>query len=77
MPKQIDGQAMLGGTELSKTVGGLTGFIEIAKAVASGVYDLDAAVAFVTRMYGISEEQARRELGTPELPNSEEGLTLA
>jgi hypothetical protein len=77
MPKQIDGQAMLGGTELSKTVGGLTGFIEIAKAVASGVYDLEAAISFVTRMYGISEEQARRELGTPQLPNSDEGLNLA
>ena len=76
MPKQIDGQAMLGGTELSKTVGGLTGFIEIAKAVASGVYDLDAAVAFVTRMYGISEEQARRSWAHL-VAQFEEGLTLA
>jgi hypothetical protein len=67
---------MLAGTELSKTVGGLTGFIEIAKAVASGVYDLDAAIAFVTRMYGISEEQARRELGTPQLPGTEDGLSI-
>ena len=76
MPKQVDGQAMLAGTELSKTVGGLTGFIEVAKAVASGVYDLDAAVAFVTRMYGISEEQARKELGTPQPPGTADELTL-
>ena len=55
--------------ELSKTVGGLTGFIQIAQAVASGLYDLDAAVQFVSRTYGISEERARIELGTPQLPD--------
>jgi len=76
MPNQVDGQSILAGTELSKTVGGLTGFIEVAKAVASGVYDLDAAVAFITRMYGISEEQARKELGTPQPPGTADELTL-
>ena len=50
---------------LRSSVGGLTGMIEIAKAVASGLYDLDAAVALVSDRFGISEEQARTQLGTP------------
>lgn len=41
--------------------------IEIAKAVASGLYDLDAAVALVADRFGISEEEARRQIGTPNL----------
>ncbi len=57
---------------LSESVGGLTGMIEIVKAVASGVYDLDAAVALVSQRFGISEEQARLQLGTPQIVNSEE-----
>lgn len=50
---------------LAESVGGLTGMIEIAKAVASGLYDLDAAVALVSSRFGISEEEARKQLGTP------------
>ena len=50
---------------LKGSVGGLTGMIEVVKAVASGLYDLDAAVALVSDRFGISEEEARRELGTP------------
>jgi hypothetical protein len=59
------------GNALKASVGGLTGMIEIAKAVASGVYDLDAAVALVSDRFGISEEAARRQLGTPTIPNTE------
>lgn len=57
------------GNQLAQSVGGLTGMIEIAKAVASGVYDLDAAVALVSSRFGISEDEARRQLGTPSLGN--------
>lgn len=41
--------------------------IEIAKAVASGLYDLDAAVALVSDRFGISEDEARKQLGTPSI----------
>ena len=41
--------------------------IEIAKAVASGLYDLEAAVALVSSRFAISEDEARRQLGTPNI----------
>mgnify|MGYP000911877936 CR=1 FL=1 len=55
-----------GGNALKQSVGGLTGMIEIAKAVASGLYDLDAAAALVQDRFGLTEEEARRQLGTPQ-----------
>lgn len=55
---------------LAQSVGGLTGMIEIVKAVSSGVYDLDAAIALVSQRFGISEEEARKQLGTPAIITS-------
>jgi len=46
--------------------------IEIVKAVASGVYDLDAAIALVSQRFGISPEEARKQLGTPQQIASEQ-----
>jgi hypothetical protein len=60
-----------GGNTLADSVGGLTGMIEIAKAVASGLYDLDAAVALVSSRFGITEDEARLQLGTPSIVNAE------
>lgn len=57
------------GNSLKDSVGGLTGMIEIAKAVASGLYDLDAAIALVSDRFGITEDEARRQLGTPTISN--------
>lgn len=48
--------------------------IEIAKAVASGLYDLDAAVALVADRFGISEEEARRQIGTPNISNTDASI---
>lgn len=48
--------------------------IEIVKAVSSGVYDLDAAVALVMDRFGLSEEQARAQLGTPKIITSQEDV---
>lgn len=62
---------MGGGNDLKQSVGGLTGMIEIAKAVASGLYDLDAAVALVADRFNISEEEARRQIGTPNIASTE------
>lgn len=53
--------------DLKYTVGGLTGMIEIAKAVASGLYDLEAAIVLVSDRFGLTPEEARRQLGTPQL----------
>ena len=50
---------------LSGSVGGLTGMIEIVKAVSSGIYDYDAAVALVVQRFGLSDEEARKQLGSP------------
>jgi hypothetical protein len=55
------------GNALKDSVGGLTGMIEIAKAVASGLYDLEAAVKLVSDRFGITEQEARDQLGTPSL----------
>lgn len=60
--------------DLKYTVGGLTGMVEIAKAVASGLYDLDAAVALVSDRFGLTEEEARKQLGTPQLVNTPDQL---
>jgi len=59
------------GNDLAMSVGGLTGMIEIVKAVASGVYDLEAAVSLVAQRFGITEEEARKQLGTPQTIQSE------
>jgi len=54
------------------SVGGLTGMIEIVKAVSSGVYDLDAAIALVSQRFGLSPEEARKQLGTPQIITTQE-----
>ena len=46
--------------------------IEIVKAVSSGVYDLDAAVALAMDRFSLTEEEARRQLGTPQRIDSAE-----
>jgi hypothetical protein len=67
----IDGGAAMAAAGADSTgalrgsVGGLTGMIEIVKAVASGLYDLDAAVSLVMDRFGLTEEQAKAQLGTP------------
>lgn len=48
--------------------------IEIAKAVASGLYDLDAAIALVSSRFGISEEEAKRQLGTPNISDNNQDI---
>jgi len=65
---------MGGGNDLKQSVGGLTGMIEIAKAVASGLYDLDAAVALVADRFGISEDEARRQIGTPNVLTTDSSI---
>jgi hypothetical protein len=71
--KNSPAEQLLGGegddpaSALRGSVGGLTGMIEIVKAVASGVYDLEAAIALVSQRFGISPEEARKQLGTPQI----------
>ena len=60
--------------DLKYTVGGLSGIIEVVKAVSSGVYDLDAAVRLVMDRFGLTEEEARAQLGTPKVVTNETDL---
>ena len=62
-------------SSLVGSVGGLTGMIEIVKAVSSGIYDLDAAVALVVQRFGLTEEEARKQLGNPKKIISDEEAT--
>jgi len=39
--------------------------IEIVKAVTSGIYEYEAAVALLMDRFGLSEADARAQLGTP------------
>lgn len=52
---------------LRGSVGGLTGMIEIVTAVANGTYDLEAAIALVMDRFGLTYEEAKKQLGTPQL----------
>jgi len=60
--------------DLKYTVGGLTGIIEIVKAVSSGVYDLEAAIQMVMDRFGLTYDQAKAQLGTPQIITSEAQL---
>jgi hypothetical protein len=60
-----------GGNKLRETVGGLQGVIEIAKAVASGLYDLSAGIELISALYGVDTEEAARWLGTPQTTDAE------
>lgn len=62
----VEGIVSAAGT-LKGSVGGLTGMIEIVKAVAEGVYDLEAAIALVQDRFGLSYDDAKKQLGTPQL----------
>lgn len=71
-----NGGVGVAGNALANSVGGLTGMIEIVKAVASGVYDLDAAVSLVAQRFQISEEEARKQLGTPQVIEGQQDATI-
>ncbi len=69
--KPVIGLNDTGGADAGKlrgSVGGMYSMIQIAKAVANGEYDLDAAVALIMDRFGLSEEEARKQLGTPSAP---------
>lgn len=52
-------------TKLRGSVGGMYTMIQIARAVSDGTYDLDAAVALVMDRFGLTEDEAKKQLGTP------------
>jgi len=60
-----------GANPLRTSVGGLTGMIEVVKAVASGVYDRTAAAKLISDRFGITEEQALEQLGFPSVTPQE------
>jgi len=58
--KRLESQATLKGS-----VGGVTALIQLQQSVANGSSDLNAAIEIVKEIYGISEEIARKMIGTP------------
>lgn len=52
-------------TKLRGSVGGMYTMIQIAKSVSDGTYDLEAAVALVMDRFGLTEDEAKKQLGTP------------
>ena len=60
--KRIESQATLKGS-----VGGVQALLEIQQAVSAGLTDLESAIVIIEEIYGISNELARKMLGTPKL----------
>ena len=52
-------------SKLRGSVGGMYTMIQIARAVSEGTYDLEAAVALVMDRFGLTEDEAKKQLGTP------------
>jgi hypothetical protein len=50
---------------LKGSVGGVQALLEIQQAVSSGLADYESAIAIISEIYGISDELARKMLGTP------------
>ena len=55
--------------EFKGSVGGVTALLEIQKSVANKTTDINAAVEIIKEIFGISEDVARKMLGTPEKIN--------
>lgn len=68
----VGGGDSAGPNDLKYTVGGLSAMIEIAKAVSSGLYDREAAVQLIANRFGLTEEEARKQLGEPQIVNTPE-----
>lgn len=57
--------------ELRGSVGGVTALIALQQSVAAKTTDISAAVEIVKEIYGISEDVAKKMLGTPEETNTD------
>lgn len=66
-----------GSNPLRNSVGGLTGMIEIVKAVASGVYSREAAAKLIADRFGLTEAEALEQLGNPTVTSTEEAQNVA
>ena len=50
---------------LKGTVGGVNGILEIQRAVSAGTADYQSAISMLDLIYGFSNDEAKRILGTP------------
>lgn len=60
--KRIESQAALKGS-----VGGIQALIQLQQSVSQGLTDFESAVTIIEEIYGISNDLARKMLGTPKL----------
>lgn len=51
-------------TEANTTVEGITAFMDVVRLVASGAWQLEAATKFVSARFGMTEAEAKEQLGT-------------
>lgn len=70
--QNVQSQVSESTNKLRETVGGLQGIIQIATAIATGVYDLEAGINLVSGLYGIDRNEAASWLGTPNIKNETE-----
>lgn len=62
--KKLEAQAQLKGS-----VGGVQALLQIQQSVSQGLTDLESAVVIISEIFGISEDLARKMLGTPKTTN--------
>lgn len=58
-------------TEATTTVNGINAFLKVVEMVRSGAFPLDAAVKFVSARFGLSEKDAKEQLGNIEVQKEE------
>lgn len=63
---EINKQRLTAQATLRGSVGGVTSLLEIQKSVAAKTTDINSGIAIIQEIYGISEEIARKMLGSPE-----------
>lgn len=67
--EEIDKERRKAQAVLRGSVGGVTSLLAIQQSVSSGTTDIESGIAIIQEIYGISEEIARKMLGTPKETN--------
>lgn len=52
-------------SELRGSAAGVTALVEVVRGVSDGVLEIIAAVAIVTKIYGVDDETAKAMIGNP------------
>lgn len=69
---KADAEKLKAQATLKGSVGGVTALLSIQQSVKAGTTDIEAAVAIIEEIFGISQAQARKMLGNPKEGGVEE-----